>query len=170
MQGRVRELRLHFGLDQRTLAGYLGVPVEQVEQWEAGTKAVTEQVAALFEARFGVSSRWLLGDDVLIWSERLEQVRQKLAGHINSLSGPRLVEMISATTGERIAYAVNWIRRAEPELCTLECMAGWLGLSPGSTQLLLRGELDPGSPVVLRASDLTGISGRWFRMGPVDQL
>ncbi|HLN61710.1 MAG TPA: helix-turn-helix transcriptional regulator [Symbiobacteriaceae bacterium] len=170
MQGRVKQLRLHFGLDARTLADLLEVDPALVEEWETGTVPPSPADLALFEARFGVSVAWLAGEDTSIWGARLDTLRRQVAQQVEGISGPRLVQLISATTGERIAYVVNLMLRMAPDLCTVESMACWLGLSPGSTRLLLRGELDPGSSVVLRTSDLTGIPERWFRVGPVDQL
>lgn len=170
MQNRLKELRLYLGLSVDTMAELLGASAEQVEQWERGAVSLTDHLLSLYVARFGVAPGWLVGADVPVWGERLAGLQRRLHEHIQTLAGPRLVELITATTGERIAYAINWMRRADPELCTLECMACWLGLSPVSADLLLQRRLDPGSPVVLRAGDLTGLSDRWFRVGPVERL
>lgn len=75
--------------------------------------------------------------------------------------------VVSATTGERIAYVLRLLQEAAPNLFTPAYIAGWLGLSMGSTELLLKDALDPGTPVVMRAAALTGVSADWFRMGPV---
>lgn len=170
MQHRLKELRLYFGLDAATMAEILGATSGQVERWERSHTFLTEDVVGRYAERFGVASGWLTGEEASVWGPRLEGIRRQLRAHIQTLTGSRLVQLITATTGERIAYAVNWMRRADPTLCTLQCMACWLGLSPVSTDLLLQGRLDPGSPVVLRASDLTGLPDRWFRIGPVERL
>ncbi|HYF92603.1 MAG TPA: helix-turn-helix transcriptional regulator [Symbiobacteriaceae bacterium] len=170
MQGRVKQLRMSFGLDQRGFAELVGRPVTEIAAWEKPDVSPSAEDLALLEARFGVSPRWLAGDEVPIWSARVLELREWLGAQVRTLSGSRLVTMISATTGERISYTINLMRKKDPQLFVLEVVACWLGLTAGSTELLLRGELDPGSPVIARASDLTGISERWFRMGPVDQL
>lgn len=170
MQGRVKQLRMNFGLNQRGFADIVGSPLSRVEAWEDQPDTLTAEDTALLEARFGVSPRWLAGEDVPIWGARLVELRDWLNAQIKTLSGSKLVAMISATTGERIAYAIGLLRKKDPQLFTLEVVACWLGLTSGSTELLLRGELDPGTPVIARASDLTGISERWFRLGPVDLL
>jgi transcriptional regulator with XRE-family HTH domain len=159
---------MSFGLDQRSFADLLSCPVTQVESWEKGDEALSAEDRTLLERRFGVSPRWLDGADVPIWGERMLSLRDWLGQQVQELTGARLVKMISATTGERIAYLVGLLQKQDPELFTLGCVAGWLGLTPGSTTRLLRGELDPGSPVIARASDLTGVPERWFRLGPED--
>jgi DNA-binding transcriptional regulator YdaS (Cro superfamily) len=168
MQGRVKQLRMSFGLDQRAFADLLGSSAAQVEAWEKGAEALSAEDLALMERRFGVSPRWLEGADVPIWGERVLELRHWLGQQVTGLTGARLVKMISATTGERIAYLIGLLQKQDPQLFTLGCVACWLGLTPGSTTRLLRGELDPGSPVIARASDLTGVPERWFRLGPED--
>ncbi|HWH70919.1 MAG TPA: helix-turn-helix transcriptional regulator, partial [Candidatus Sulfotelmatobacter sp.] len=170
MQGRLKQLRMTFGLDQRSFAEVIGRPVSQIEAWEKLGEPPSAEDLLMLEARLGVSPRWLSGEEVPIWGADLLELREWLAEQIKTLSGSRLVTMISATTGERISYAVSLLRKKAPQLFTLEVVACWLGLTVGSTELLLRGDLDPGSPVIARASDLTGIPERWFRMGPVDLL
>lgn len=170
MQGRVKQLRMSFGLDQRGFAEVVGCPVSQVERWEKQAEPLSSEDLALLEGRFGVSPRWLAGEEAPVWGAHLLELRDWLGAQVKTLTGSRLVAMISATTGERIAYCLSLLRKKDPELLALEVVACWLGLTAGSTELLLRGELDPGSPVIVRASDLTGISERWFRLGPVDML
>lgn len=170
MHGRVKQLRMSFGLDQRAFAEVVGCPVAQVEAWERQTGPLSDEDCAMLEKRFGVSPAWLAGEEVTIWGAYLLELRKWLDGQIKTLSGPKLVAMISATTGERIAYTIGLLKKKDPQLFSLEVVACWLGLTQGSTDLLLKGELDPGSPVIARASDLTGISERWFRLGPVDLM
>lgn len=170
MHGRVKQLRMSFGLDQRGFAEVLGCPVAQVEAWEKRGATLSAEDLALLERRFGVSPEWLSGADVPMWGARVLELREWLGAQIKTLVGSKLVTMISATTGERIAYTMGLLSKKDPELFTLEVVACWLGLTAGSTELLLRGELDPGSPVIARASDLTGIPERWFRLGPVDLM
>lgn len=165
MQNRVKRLRMHFGLDQGALAEWLGRSVPEVQAWESGEPLSAEDLA-LFEGRTGVASAWLTGNDVPLVGARLTELKQKVSREIARLSGPRLIRMVMATTGERIAEAVNRMRQLAPDLCTVECMACWLGLAPESAKMLLQGRLDPGTPVVARASDLTGLPERWFRQGP----
>ncbi|HWI51572.1 MAG TPA: helix-turn-helix transcriptional regulator [Symbiobacteriaceae bacterium] len=170
MQGRVKQLRMSFGLDQQGFADVVGCPVSRVADWEKQTEPLSSEDQALLEGRFGVSPRWLAGEETPVWGARVFELREWLGAQVKALAGSRLVAMISATTGERIAYCIGLLRKKDPQLFTLEVVACWLGLTAGSTELLLRGELDPGSPVIARASDLTGISERWFRLGPVDML
>ncbi|MDF2630313.1 MAG: Bacteriophage repressor helix-turn-helix domain [Symbiobacteriaceae bacterium] len=170
MHGRVKQLRMSFGLDQRGFAEVLGCPVAEVAAWEQRGATLSAEDLALLERRFGISPGWLAGGEGPKWGARLLELREWLAAQIKTLAGARLVTMISATTGERIAYTMGLLSKKDPELFTLEVVAAWLGLTAGSTELLLRGELDPGSPVIARASDLTGISERWFRIGPVDLM
>lgn len=170
MHGRVKQLRMSFGLDQQGFAEVVGCPLAQVEAWEKREATLTADDLALLEQRFGVAPEWLAGADVPMWGARLLELREWLGAQVKTLSGSRLVMMISATTGERIAYTMGLLSKKDPQLFTLEVVACWLGLTAGSTELLLRGELDPGSPVIARASELTGISERWFRLGPVELM
>ncbi len=163
---RIKQLRMSFGLAQQAMAERVGASVEQLRAWETGREQVPPQRLAAIAERFGLSLRWLMGEDAPKWGSRVQELQRWLAEEMLDLRGMRFVEMLRATTGERIAYAVNLLRRADPYLFTEECIACWLGLSLGSTRLLLSGELDPGTPVITRASELTGLPERWFRAGP----
>ncbi|HYG57886.1 MAG TPA: hypothetical protein VD902_07450 [Symbiobacteriaceae bacterium] len=165
MQNRLKQLRMSFGLDRPSFAGLLECAAAEVEIWEKAG-ALPEEAVARVVKRFGIAPEWLTGGSDAVWGGKLLDVRRWVASHVNHLTGPNLVRALTATTGERIAYAIGLMRKAEPKMCTLEWAACWLGLSPGSTERLMRGELDPGSPVIARASDLTGIPVQWFREGP----
>lgn len=166
MQSRLKQLRMSFGLDRQAFADLLGCSAATVEAWEKAKSAPDDAVALVAE-RFGIASEWIQGADVPVWGQRLQEVRTQTLRHVQTLSGSHLIAMISATTGERIAYVANVMRATEPRLFSIAALACWLGLSRGSTELMLAGGIDPGSPVIERASDLTGIPQDWFRKGPV---
>jgi transcriptional regulator with XRE-family HTH domain len=170
MQSRLRELRVKFGLDKTTMAALCGTTPGQWEAWEHGLQLLAPETIKEVADRFGVSLAWLGGADEPIWGRRLLELRTSLQDAVANLSGPKLMELVSATTGERIAFVVEQMQAMAPSLLTLECVACWLGLSPGSLELIMKGRLDPGSPVVARASDWSGIPERWFRLGPVELL
>lgn len=166
MQNRLKQLRVTFGCDRQALAEFLECLPEQFERWESGAEPLPDRMARHIASRTGVSAEWIQGADVPMWGARVTEIREWLAQEVMELTGMKLVEMVTATTGERIAYALHLMHRADPDLFTVECVAGWLGLSVESTELLLAGELDPGTPVVIKASELTGLSEQWFRSGP----
>jgi DNA-binding XRE family transcriptional regulator len=170
MQGRLKQLRATLGLDRQSMAALIGHRPEQVGAWEEGAEPLPPEDAERLSERLGVSPAWLRGEDVPVFGPRLLELRAWVQEQVRGLTGQRLVEMVSATTGERIAYVVRLMQEHNPKLLTLACAAAWLGLSTGSTELLLKGRLDPGSPVVARASELTGIAAHWFRVGPVDLM
>ena len=170
MPARLKQLRMHFGLDQHCMAHLIGCELPDLERWETKPESMKVKDQMAVADRLGICPGWLGGADVAMWNPHVLAISRWLSQEMLGLSGLGLVEMLSATTGERIAYAVNLMRRADREVFTLEGVAGWLGLSVGSTRLLLRGELDPGTPVVMRASELTGMPERWFRAGPEEAM
>jgi DNA-binding XRE family transcriptional regulator len=167
MHTRLKALRLGFGVDQATMASLLGVTPVEWGGWEAGEALPSSEATTAIATRLGLSSDWLSGAAVPMWGERLLAVRQSVDQRLRELAGIELITVVSATTGERIAYVLRLLQEAAPDLFTPPYIAGWLGLSMGSTELLLKDALDPGTPVVMRAADLTGVSEDWFRMGPV---
>ncbi|MDB4894761.1 MAG: Helix-turn-helix domain [Firmicutes bacterium] len=167
MHSRLKQLRLGFGVDQAAMATLLGVTPLEWGGWEAGAALPSAEATAAMASRLGLSTDWLRGAAVPMWGERLLAVRESVDQRLRKLSGMQLITVVSATTGERIAYVLRLLQEAAPDLFTPAYIAGWLGLSMGSTELLLKDALDPGTPVVMRAADLTGVSEDWFRMGPV---
>lgn len=166
MYSRLRSLRLFFGLNHETMAELLGWAPEELRRLEAESGPLPAERTAEVARRFGVSPSWLDGaDQAPMLGDRLLALRPRLREQIVGLAGMRLMEVLTATTGERIAYALRLMHKADPDLCSLECVAAWLGLSLESTELLVQGELTPGAPVVARASELTGLPERWFRQG-----
>jgi transcriptional regulator with XRE-family HTH domain len=170
MHSRLKQLRLGFGVDQVAMATLLGVTPLEWGGWEAGAALPSAEATAAMASRLGLATDWLSGAAVPMWGERMLAVRRSVDQRLRELYGIPLIMVVSATTGERIAYVLRLLQEAAPDLFSPAYVAGWLGLSIGSTTLLLEGALDPGTPVILRAADLTGISEHWFRMGPVDVL
>jgi transcriptional regulator with XRE-family HTH domain len=166
MQRRLKQLRLSFGLYPEAMDALLGFSHSQWSRWESGGQAPSVAELAAVADRLGLNPEWLGGADVPMWGQRVAGLRRQVARQIKRLSGLALIEVAAATTGERIAYVLGLMQAEAPELLSLDVVAAWLGLSPGSTELLLKGQLSASTAVVARASDLTGILERWFRVGP----
>lgn len=162
MQGRLRWLRENFGLDQTAMAALLEVEPEQVAAWE---RAMTPEGVQRIAERFGLSPEWVAGAEATMWGARVQKAQRKVAQSLRRLSGTDLITILAATTGERVAHVVRILMQADPELFTLHQVSLWLGLSQESTELLLRDALDPGTPVIVRTSELAGVSEIWFRKG-----
>lgn len=167
MQGRLRALRFHFGLSRSDMAGLVLVTPTEWQRWEESEQELTESRWRSLAQQIGVNPQWLSGVESPLCDERMQVMQVWLSGEINGLRGPRLTALTGATTGERIAYAVRMASARMPVVLRSRSLAAWLGISAAGLSLMLRGELDPGTPVVERAADLTGLPSRWFREGPV---
>lgn len=166
MQGRLRALRCHFGLSRPAMAALLSVTPQQWQRWEDGEQELTELQWRSLAQRIGVNPAWIRDVESPLGDERIAQMQVWLGEEIGELRGQRLMALRGATTGERIAYVLRLGSARLPDLLRLDPLAAWLGMSTASLSLMLVGELDPGTPIVERAADLTGISARWFREGP----
>lgn len=165
MQYRIVRLREEFGLTGTQLALIIGMGPERVQALEQGaTDPAVAELVQIADA-FGISVDWLLGRSEPKWGWRLQQIKHRLSTHLSGLTGGHLIQMLGATTTERITYIVGLMRQHDPALLQDWYIAGWLGLSQGSAARLLRGELDATTPVIARMSDMTGVPETWFRTG-----
>jgi hypothetical protein len=170
MQGRLRALRFRFGLSRSAMAALLGVTPAQWQCWEESEEHLTEPRWRSLAQQIGVNPAWLSEVESPLCDERIQEMQVWLGEEVRGLGGPRSMALTRATTGERIAYAVRLASSRLPDVLRPDSLAAWLGLSATSLSLMLRGDLDPGTPVVERAADLTGIPSRWFREGLVHSL
>lgn len=164
MHKRVKQLRDHLGLSHEHLATVTGLSVERLTLLESGDRPLLDEVIAIADA-LGVSIDWLLDRGNEQWGARLLQARRALADHLRTLPSPQQIQLMGATTGERIAYVVEFLRKEAPGLMQDWYVSGWLGLTQKSAERLLRGELDATTPVVARVSDLAGLPELWMRTG-----